>query len=839
MSELIKHGQVHAWDETEKTWIPAELGLGSGTIFHASAYDELTVTVPAPAFAPTLIGGNQGWADFLAGHTYDFVQTYVGWNGETQASSAASITPTYDCAIGVLPTAPRATRAAGAKIYVRDNGGAWHLADITFLTAAGDSRILGFAKPTGDGVIMIKNASGATVPASNTATDRDATAISNPSTTPILTVLGGMPPSTTFYGAMSYTAEDGTESALSPISAGYTTNGGAGAQMVEMGHPAASRPNGVVFINYYLGTSATAGAMKKQLTAPANIISPRIETYNASGAAHSAGTAQSRISGFQQALDAAVAAGDGLVLATADDQSYVPIFFRHTAHGIKVKGVGTSGFLGGHGSSVSYEGALSGVAFAIYEGFGWSIEGIEFLDPNNRVVAGLGYSSITGGAAFVAKWTECSFQAFAAGGVGIHAPNEGRFLLGSHNASEQTFVRCSAAGNAWGLKVHSNQSGNFIFEDCWSATQGNGGSADSGEAYLAGFFGNSLFNFTSISGLGAYIYYMGGAPPLDNAWGGFLDLTIERNYSETSIANCDVFIDSTASNPSDVNLVPVTLRNNRFQNVTGHERLSVCAHGPAKVVIIGRHQGGNILFTNPDSFLDSSAGIFRGYFKQPTPTYPPTSGGEMLTNGPIVLINKNGDKVYASVNDSGDIVLTPKSGRGIVIPDDAYDATTWNGSLAIPTKNAIRDRMETLLGGVTGAYDTLVEVETVLANIVSVWTAWTPTLFTDIGNQATSFSSVTLGVCRYKLIGKTLFLQFDISGTLNAVTPAYLGLSLPTGSTQNNATFSSIGVLNGATYEAGFARPVTTGVRCFRLQFGNYTSGAAVQAIGSITVELA
>ena len=31
-------------------------------------------------------------------------------------------------------------------------------------------------------------------------------------------------------------------------------------------------------------------------------------------------------------------------------------------------------------------------------------------------------------------------------------------------------------------------------------------------------------------------------------------------------------------------------------------------------------------------------------------------------------------------------------------PDEAYDATNWNGSLEVPTKNAIRDKIETLAG---------------------------------------------------------------------------------------------------------------------------------------------
>lgn len=36
----------------------------------------------------------------------------------------------------------------------------------------------------------------------------------------------------------------------------------------------------------------------------------------------------------------------------------------------------------------------------------------------------------------------------------------------------------------------------------------------------------------------------------------------------------------------------------------------------------------------------------------------------------------------------------------ISVPDDAYDATTWNGNVEVPTKNAVRDKIESLsIGG--------------------------------------------------------------------------------------------------------------------------------------------
>lgn len=42
-----------------------------------------------------------------------------------------------------------------------------------------------------------------------------------------------------------------------------------------------------------------------------------------------------------------------------------------------------------------------------------------------------------------------------------------------------------------------------------------------------------------------------------------------------------------------------------------------------------------------------------------------------------------------------------KSSVNVAVPDDAYDATTWNGSVNVPTKNAVRDKIELLTIGAT------------------------------------------------------------------------------------------------------------------------------------------
>lgn len=55
--------------------------------------------------------------------------------------------------------------------------------------------------------------------------------------------------------------------------------------------------------------------------------------------------------------------------------------------------------------------------------------------------------------------------------------------------------------------------------------------------------------------------------------------------------------------------------------------------------------------------------------------------------------------------DAAGTMVTTASGAtftaAIAVPDDAYDATTWNGSAAVPTKNAVRDKIESLSTALT------------------------------------------------------------------------------------------------------------------------------------------
>lgn len=60
-------------------------------------------------------------------------------------------------------------------------------------------------------------------------------------------------------------------------------------------------------------------------------------------------------------------------------------------------------------------------------------------------------------------------------------------------------------------------------------------------------------------------------------------------------------------------------------------------------------------------------------------------------------INDNFTELYTDKLDKAGGTLT----GDLVVPDEAYDATAWNGSLEVPTKNAVRDKIESLGSGIT------------------------------------------------------------------------------------------------------------------------------------------
>jgi hypothetical protein len=69
---------------------------------------------------------------------------------------------------------------------------------------------------------------------------------------------------------------------------------------------------------------------------------------------------------------------------------------------------------------------------------------------------------------------------------------------------------------------------------------------------------------------------------------------------------------------------------------------------------------------------------------------------DAIVNGETKAPSQNA--VYDANALKADLAGATFSGD-VIVPDEAYDATAWNGSLEVPTKNAIRDKIETLGAG--------------------------------------------------------------------------------------------------------------------------------------------
>lgn len=112
----------------------------------------------------------------------------------------------------------------------------------------------------------------------------------------------------------------------------------------------------------------------------------------------------------------------------------------------------------------------------------------------------------------------------------------------------------------------------------------------------------------------------------------------------------------------------------------------------------------NIATSNKTFTLPNASGTF-ALTANPTTLTPASSDGAALGTTALMW----SDLFLASgavVNfDNSDVTITHTAnkitvaGGDLEVPDDAYDATGWNGNNEVPTKNAIRDKIESLSSG--------------------------------------------------------------------------------------------------------------------------------------------
>lgn len=201
-----------------------------------------------------------------------------------------------------------------------------------------------------------------------------------------------------------------------------------------------------------------------------------------------------------------------------------------------------------------------------------------------------------------------------------------------------------------------------------------------------------------------------------------LDATKLKNLPQLQVLNAGG--GSNLSVFQDGNLVNSSTR----LNFTGSGVTSVTNTGGTTTVTIGGGGGG---YTNLTEFVDQTAwrvfysdgsgdvtelalgadGTFlksNGASAAPTFSVPAGSGDVSKVGTPVnnqVGVWTGDGTIEGDANltfDTTTDTLTTVNGAfsgDVTVADEAYDATAWNGSLEVPTKNAIRDKIESMSAG--------------------------------------------------------------------------------------------------------------------------------------------
>lgn len=333
----------------------------------------------------------------------------------------------------------------------------------------------------------------------------------------------------------------------------------------------------------------------------------------------------------------------------------------------------------------------------------------------------------------------------------------------------------------------------------------------------------------------------------------------------TLLSGCRIKWDMTDTANNIINYLQndlITIVNTTFDTTSGNGRGNITfdndVSGVAKLVWINNKiNGSNFLLVNIQTAFavqaDQSANLaFGGSAPGPFTMYAPSSGyARFMLNEPnpqylwkqsdgaannttwdavvvaeqlrFRLLNdaRNSATNWMTVDRTANTVDDVDFPSGHTTLDQAF-SSSWNGSLLCPTQNAIWDAFGVL---------------------TAAWTAWTPTYASDIGNAAATYSggTVTTNVARYIVIGKLLIMQIGFSGTLNAVTPQYLSVTLPAslsvlGSISGNV-YSSVVIKNNNAGESGAYIASTNTIQFYRVPFtGLYTASQPAGVYGGHVV---
>ncbi len=233
------------------------------------------------------------------------------------------------------------------------------------------------------------------------------------------------------------------------------------------------------------------------------------------------------------------------------------------------------------------------------------------------------------------------------------------------------------------------------------------------------------------------------------------------------------------------------------------------------------------------------------------PNYPAASKGDAYI---VSVAGKIGGASGTSV-DAGDWFIAKADNAGgteasvgtswghvehnVVISDVAYDATTWDGNLDAPTKNAVRDKIETLSGSIPGAFTTEdaqdatgAMVDTTLeyvdatpllrrAALTGDVTAAAGSNTTTIANSAVTLAKIANASANSKLVG---------SGSSGSGA-AYSEITLGTNLSMSGTTLSASGIVGGSGGLVGVQVITATGAGTYTPTTG--TTKIIIELVGA------
>lgn len=171
------------------------------------------------------------------------------------------------------------------------------------------------------------------------------------------------------------------------------------------------------------------------------------------------------------------------------------------------------------------------------------------------------------------------------------------------------------------------------------------------------------------------------------------------------------------------------------------------------------------------------------------------------TSGDFLTI-KNNSTTLVTLSPAGNGVF---AGSVTIGDNEAYDATGWNGDLSVPTKDAVRDKIETLGGG--GTVGTVINTGASVATAVPTYSDTTGTNIIPSSVTIAALTNLSAGNLNITGNGALSDPAVHATGTWitggSATTTKPYWLIEPTGST--SANWSTFGTGLGVNAPSGFS----------------------------------